>query len=262
MDQDQDWYQGTNRDSIGQITAQTWNAAPQNEPGLLTTTIFYAMDQLVLGLRKAIQEGSLPSNFNEQVVQTGVQLVNILAQIGVKGGHEPDNKIERTDNAKPNWAAESYAAKAPLRANQTIRTSNVNKQSTAKPDKEDGRSAVRGPLRRELHPNLGKTRVAMAKWNFNGNLVISTLAGQSAGPLEPFFEDLHEFYMTTAQTPQDTKLNQVWYKVIIDGVSTGTQWRLNSGIAPRPHNSAKLKEELILYNPALAGGVVNPICSY
>ncbi|KAJ3979349.1 hypothetical protein F5890DRAFT_1421491 [Lentinula detonsa] len=105
----------------------------------------------------------------------------------------------------------------------------------------------------ELHPNLGKTRVATAKWNFNGNLVISTLAGQSAGPLEPFFDDLHEFYTTTAQTPQDTKLNQVWYKVIVDGVSTGTQWRLNSGIAPRPHNPAELKEELILYNPALAG---------
>ncbi|KAJ3830942.1 hypothetical protein F5878DRAFT_550050 [Lentinula raphanica] len=79
------------------------------------------------------------------------------------------------------------------------------------------------------------------------------MAGQSAGPLEPFFGDLHEFYTTTGQTPQDTKLNQVWYKVIVDGVSTGTQWRLNSGIVPRPHNSSELKEELTLYNPTLAG---------
>ncbi|KAJ3999474.1 hypothetical protein F5050DRAFT_1858080 [Lentinula boryana] len=306
MDQDQEWYQGDFQDDRGLFTKQTWNVAPQSESEPLTAKIFFAMDQLVIDLRKALQEGSLPSNFDEQIGQTGAQLVNILSQIGVKGKHETNDKlsrainkltesfaearktdsarlteiekrlqIEKTDNATPNWATESYAAKATLRANQTLRTSNANKRSTAKPDKEDGRAAqfvvhfgevVPDEMCKdscsitrdinafiELHPNLGKTRVATAKWNFNGNLVISTLAGQSAGPIEPFFDDLHEFYTTTAQTPQDTKLNQVWYKVIVDGVSTGTQWRLNSGIAPRPHNSSKLKEELILYNPALAG---------
>ncbi|KAJ3757135.1 hypothetical protein EV360DRAFT_46646 [Lentinula raphanica] len=52
--------------------------------------------------------------------------------------------------------------------------------------------------------------------------------------------------------PLDTKLNKVWYKVIVDGVSTGSQWRLNNGIPARPHNPSELKEELTLYNPALA----------
>ncbi|KAJ3753789.1 hypothetical protein EV360DRAFT_52868 [Lentinula raphanica] len=78
------------------------------------------------------------------------------------------------------------------------------------------------------------------------------MTGQSAGPLEPFFGDLHEFYTLSGVTPQDTKLNLVWYKVIVDGVSTGSQWRLNSGVPPRPHNPAELKEELTLYNPVLS----------
>ncbi|KAJ3992338.1 hypothetical protein F5050DRAFT_1857462 [Lentinula boryana] len=306
MDQDQEWYQDDYQGDRGHLTTHTWNTAPQNEPGLLTAKIFFAMDQLVLDLRKAIQEGSLPSNFDEQIGQTGAQLVNILSQIGVKGEQESNDKlsraitkltesfaearrtdsarlteiekrlqIEKTANTKPNWAAESYAARATVGANQTTRTSNANKRNYEKPGKEEERTAqfvvhfgemVPEETRKdpysitrdinsfiERHLNLGKTRVATAKWNVNGNLVITTLAGQSAGPLEPFFGDLHEFYTTTALTPQDTKLNQVWYKVIIDGVSTGTQWRLNSGIAPRPHNSAELKEELVLYNPALTG---------
>ncbi|KAJ3997625.1 hypothetical protein F5050DRAFT_1750316, partial [Lentinula boryana] len=213
------------------------------------------MDQLVLDLRKAIQEGSLPSNFDEQIGQTGAQLMNILNQIGVKGEHEANDKlsraiikltesftearrtdsarlteierrlqIEKSANTKPNWAAESYAAKAMTGANQTIRTSNATKRSNEKPDKEGERTAqfvvhfgetVPEERRKdpcsitrdinsfiELHPNLGKTRVATAKWNFNGNLVITTLAGQSASPLKPFFGDLHEFYTTTTQTPQ------------------------------------------------------------
>ncbi|KAJ3963705.1 hypothetical protein EV361DRAFT_782282, partial [Lentinula raphanica] len=46
--------------------------------------------------------------------------------------------------------------------------------------------------------------------------------------------------------------NKVWYKVIVDGVSTGSQWRLNNGVPARPHNSSELKEELTLYNPVLA----------
>ncbi|KAJ3995241.1 hypothetical protein F5050DRAFT_1768603 [Lentinula boryana] len=213
------------------------------------------MDQLVLDLRKALQEGSLPTNFDEQIGQTGAQLVNILNQIGVKGEHEMNDKlsraiiklteslaearrtdsarlteierrlqIEKTNNAKPNWAAESYATKATAGANQTIRTGNANKRSNEKPEKEGERTAqfvvhfgeiIPEEIRKdscsitrdinsfiELHPNLGKTRVATAKWNLNGNLVVTTLAGQSASPLKPFFGDLHEFYTTMNQTPQ------------------------------------------------------------
>ncbi|KAJ3836572.1 hypothetical protein F5878DRAFT_541137 [Lentinula raphanica] len=63
---------------------------------------------------------------------------------------------------------------------------------------------------------------------------------------------MHEFYTTTGTKPQDRKLNQVWYKIIVDGVSTGSQWRLNNGIPARPHSSTELKEELTLYNPSLA----------
>ncbi|KAJ3990974.1 hypothetical protein F5050DRAFT_1877009 [Lentinula boryana] len=223
MDQDQEWYQDTFQGGREHFTTQTWNAAPQSEPGLLTAKIFFAMDQLVLDLRKAIQEGSLPSNFDEQIGQTGAQLMNILNQIGVKGEHEANDKLSRTiieltesftearrtdsarlteierrlqieksANTKPIWAAESYAAKATTGANQTIRTSNATKRSNEKPDKEGECTAqfvvhfgetVPEERRKdpcsitrdinsfiELHPNLGKTRVATAKWNFNGNL--------------------------------------------------------------------------------------------
>ncbi|KAJ3818462.1 Endonuclease/exonuclease/phosphatase, partial [Lentinula raphanica] len=104
------------------------------------------------------------------------------------------------------------------------------------------------------HPNAGNIRVAMAKWNVSGNLVLSTVAGQSAKSLEPFFQDFQEFYTVNGTTPVDTKLNHVWHKIIVDGVSTGSQWRLNSGIAPRPHNTAELKEEMTMYNPVLAEG--------
>ncbi|KAJ3795944.1 hypothetical protein GGU11DRAFT_757950, partial [Lentinula aff. detonsa] len=169
---DQDWYQDALQDGREHFTAQTWNAAPQNEPGLLTAKIFFAMDQLVLDLRKALQEGSLPTNFDEQIGQTGAQLVNILNQIGVKGEHEANDKlsraiikltesfaearktdsarlteierrlqIEKTNNAKPNWAAESYATKATAGANQTIRTGNANKRSNEKQEKEGERTA-------------------------------------------------------------------------------------------------------------------------
>ncbi|KAJ3832178.1 Endonuclease/exonuclease/phosphatase, partial [Lentinula raphanica] len=103
----------------------------------------------------------------------------------------------------------------------------------------------------DLHPKVGKIRVATAKWNLSGNLVLSTMAGQAASPLEPFFGDLHDLYTTTGIVPQDTKLNQVWHKLIVDGVSTGSQWRLNNGIPSRPHNTEELKEEMRLYNPIL-----------
>ncbi|KAJ3792345.1 hypothetical protein GGU11DRAFT_750153 [Lentinula aff. detonsa] len=71
MDQDQEWYQGVFQDDRGHFTAQTWNAAPQSESEPLTAKIFFAMDQLVIDLRRAIQEGSLLSNFDKQIGQTG-----------------------------------------------------------------------------------------------------------------------------------------------------------------------------------------------
>ncbi|KAJ3752046.1 hypothetical protein EV360DRAFT_55898 [Lentinula raphanica] len=79
------------------------------------------------------------------------------------------------------------------------------------------------------------------------------MAGQSATPIEPFFNDLHAFYTADSTTPLDTKINRVWYKIIVDGVSTGSQWRLSNGVVPRPHNPEELQEELKLYNPALTG---------
>ncbi|KAJ3821852.1 Endonuclease/exonuclease/phosphatase, partial [Lentinula raphanica] len=104
-----------------------------------------------------------------------------------------------------------------------------------------------------LHPDIGKTRVATAKWNFSGNLVISVLTGQSAAPLVPYFRDFQEFYTVNTNVPVDTKLNKVWHKIIVDGVSTGSQWRLASGVTPRPHNPSELREELVMYNPILEG---------
>ncbi|KAJ3793240.1 hypothetical protein GGU11DRAFT_760093 [Lentinula aff. detonsa] len=101
MDQDQEWYQDAYQGDRGHLTTHTWNTAPQNEPGLLTAKIFFAMDQLVLDLRKAIQEGSLPSNFDEQIGQTGAQLVNILSQIGVKGEQESNDKSSKNRLGTP-----------------------------------------------------------------------------------------------------------------------------------------------------------------
>ncbi|KAJ3758746.1 Endonuclease/exonuclease/phosphatase [Lentinula raphanica] len=167
-------------------------------------------------------------------------------------------RIEKPEVTKPNWAADLYATKTAAGNAQPSRTT-TNKRTAEKTPKEVGRAsqfvvhfAEEVPEDASLHPNLGKTRVATAKWNYSGNLVISTVAGQSASSLEPFFGDMHEFYTTTGTKPQDTKLNQVWYKIIIDGVTTGSQWRLNNGIPARPHNSTELKEELTLYNPSLA----------
>ncbi|KAJ3967904.1 hypothetical protein EV361DRAFT_455735 [Lentinula raphanica] len=284
MDQDTNWVPPIQKETYihgATFPPQQWDTSNQDARNTLTSAIFYTMECLVEDLKKAMREGLLPSNFDEQLGHTGQELVELLARIGVKGRDTDDkvssaiakladsfaearkadsarlDKIEQTlqigtqKTARPNWAAESYAARAATEPTMTHKT--VSKKVGEKTSKEKERAAQFVVRFTEPVPEetLGKIRVATAKWNLSGNLVLSTMAGQAASPLEPFFGDLHDLYTTTGIVPQDTKLNQVWHKLIVDGVSTGSQWRLNNGIPSRPHNTEELKEEMRLYNPIL-----------
>ncbi|KAJ3769414.1 hypothetical protein FB446DRAFT_791407 [Lentinula raphanica] len=304
MDQDQDWIQ-PGQEPIHSHSPQ----APQQhqeltDQAILTSAIFFTIEQLTKDLRRAIREGAIPSNFDEQVGSMGEELVDLLSQVGIQGNKSNDKvtraiskltesfaearrmdsaritEIERAlrikppSDSRPNWAADSYASKAAHAPLQTNRTTTQTKKTAAPSKKENERlsqfvvhfaETVPEEMRKDpcsitrdlnnfigSHPNVGNVRVATAKWNLSGNLVLSTMAGQSAEPLEPLFREFQEFYTMNSTAPTDTKLNQVWHKIIVDGVSTGSQWRLNSGIAPRPHNPAELKEEITMYNPVLA----------
>ncbi|KAJ3968472.1 hypothetical protein EV361DRAFT_952311 [Lentinula raphanica] len=212
---DQDWDHGVAQNVPYYHSAPACNEIGQSDAALLTGAIFFSMEQLVRDLSKAIRQGSLPSNFDEQVGHTGVALVNLLAQIGVRGG-DTDDKVSRAlakltdsfaearksdsarlseierrlqigtpESGRPNWADNSYAAKAAANTTantmQTNRGGNTGKRPTEKTTKELERASqfvVHFPevipeemhkdpcsITRDintfiaLHPNLGKTRV-------------------------------------------------------------------------------------------------------
>ena len=195
---------------------------------------------------------------------------------------EQELRIGTTASAPtPNWAADTYATRATtvLTANlKTLKptTTKVTKQPTKllskherdRPSRfvvhfgetvEEQKRADPYTIVKDANAWISlcadeevcKTRIATAKWNAHGNLVLTVLQGQSAKTLEPFFSNLHTCYTLTNVTPQKTTLDEKWNKLVIDGVPTGVKWRFASGFGTKPFTSEELQDELMLYNPIL-----------
>ncbi|KAJ3809307.1 hypothetical protein F5876DRAFT_77904 [Lentinula aff. lateritia] len=175
----------------------------------------------------------------------------------------------------PNWADDSYAAQAArptprphpkpkLTPNPTtISKRDVEREtrfvayfngSVEPKDRREPHEIVRqlNDHIKELFPKCSNTKVATAKWNASGNLVLSVLPGQKAQALEEIFPFLYPFYTKTDKIPQDTKLDIAWNKIIVDGVPTGSTWTNRGGLGTRPHKSDELAMEAKAYNPLLA----------
>ncbi|GAW05941.1 protein [Lentinula edodes] len=184
-------------------------------------------------------------------------------------------KTSQAPSPAPNWADDSYAAQA---ARPTPRP-HPKPKPTSTPTTTSKRDAERetrfvayfnGSVEpkdrrephetvhqmnehiKELFPKCSNTKVATAKWNASGNLVLSVLPGQKAQALEEIFPFFYPFYTKTDKIPQDTRLDIAWNKIIVDGVPTGSTWTNRGGLGTRPHKSDELAMEAKAYNPLLA----------
>ncbi|KAJ3810829.1 hypothetical protein F5876DRAFT_76378 [Lentinula aff. lateritia] len=178
-------------------------------------------------------------------------------------------------SSAPNWANDSYAAQAahpalkpPSKTRTTSPPAPISKRdveretcfvayfngSVEPKDRKEPHEIVRhvNDDIKELFPKCSNTKVATAKWNASGNLVLSVLPGQKAKALEEIFDLLHTAYTKTDATPQDTRLDIEWNKIIVDGVPTGSTWSNQGGLGRRPHESEELATEAKTYNPLLA----------
>ncbi|KAJ3963319.1 hypothetical protein EV361DRAFT_967706 [Lentinula raphanica] len=168
---DQDWVQ-PGQDTIQNPLPPLQQYQPElTDQAILTSAIFFSIDQLVKDLRRALREGAIPSNFDEQVGSTGEELVDLLMQVGVRGNRSTDKvtlaiskltesfaearkadsariteieralKINTPRNENPNWAADSYAAKAASATQQPNRTPTQSKKAAATATKANERAS-------------------------------------------------------------------------------------------------------------------------
>ncbi|KAJ3865443.1 hypothetical protein EV359DRAFT_80467 [Lentinula novae-zelandiae] len=182
-------------------------------------------------------------------------------------------KTARASSA-PDWADVSYAAQAarpalkpPSKTKTTSSSAPISKRdveretrfvayfngSVEPKDRKELHEIVRrvNDDIKELFPKCSNTKVATAKWNASGNLVLSVLPGQKAKALEEIFDLLYTAYTKTDAIPQDTRLDIEWNKIIVDGVPTGSTWSNQGGLGRQPHKSEELATEAKTYNPLL-----------
>ncbi|KAF8826617.1 hypothetical protein HHX47_DHR5000455 [Lentinula edodes] len=187
----------------------------------------------------------------------------------------PSGRKTAQASSAPNWADDSYAAQAarpalkpPSKTRTTSPPAPISKRdveretrfvayfngSVEPKDRKEPHEIVRrvNDDIKELFPKCSNTKVATAKWNASGNLVLSVLPGQKAKALEEIFDLLHTAYTKTDAIPQDTRLDIEWNKIIVDGVPTGSTWSNQGGLGRRPHKSEELATEAKTYNPLLA----------
>ncbi|KAF8829681.1 hypothetical protein HHX47_DHR2000335 [Lentinula edodes] len=187
----------------------------------------------------------------------------------------PSGRKTAQTSSAPNWADDSYAAQAarpalkpPSKTRTTSPPAPISKRdaeretrfvayfngSVEPKDRKEPHEIVRrvNDDIKELFPKCSNTKVATAKWNASGNLVLSVLPGQKAKALEEIFDLLHTAYTKTDAIPQDTRLDIEWNKIIVDGVPTGSTWSNQGGLGRRPHKSEELATEAKTYNPLLA----------
>ncbi|KIK53626.1 hypothetical protein GYMLUDRAFT_63611 [Collybiopsis luxurians FD-317 M1] len=105
----------------------------------------------------------------------------------------------------------------------------------------------------EIMPAAEGTKLATAKWNNNGNLVLMVMKGQDASKLSPILDNkmFYSFYTTLSTMPYSTGTVEKWHRIVADSVPTGAAYCFNIGEPRCPHNLSELLVESRTYNPLL-----------